>query len=194
MIGSAGEGCVRVVDLTIFVAIKDAQRGLFTCPIRFAVIGLHRRHIWIVRSVVVVVEIASVRANPQLRPAESLLPRLDVLVRGTGNDHVVGVALAEHAQMRRHLIDMKAAPVAWRVLLTRPEHEMIYNQLALAVEEFIERDGSIGPCEHVFLVHLDHRHVGTERGNFVGVPRMLFLLFQEINARFAPFFWSDDLG
>lgn len=57
---------------------------------------------------------------------------------------------------------------------------MVYNQLTLAVEQLVKRNGSIRTFENIVLVDFDHRHVGSQLGELVRVARVFFLLLEEL--------------
>lgn len=112
-----------MVDLIIVTTIKHAQCRILTCPLGLPKIRLHRFDFWIVRRMVVIIEVAAIRAHPQLRPTKPLLPRGDIFVRRTRHYHVVRVALAENSRVDGHLIDMEAAAMARLTLLARDRDE-----------------------------------------------------------------------
>lgn len=69
-IGAACKCLVCVVQITIVSAVKDAQGRLLSGVLCWAIIGLHRSHIWVVCSVEIIVEVAFIRADPSNREKE----------------------------------------------------------------------------------------------------------------------------
>src|SRR4051794_8637163 len=91
------------------------------------------------------------------------------------------------------LVDEHAAAVAALVLI-RPEHEVVEDQLAPALEQVRERDLPLRPLELVALLDLRPRQPPAIRGELVAPPRQLLLLCPETPLRGLPFLCGHHLG
>src|SRR3954462_9030719 len=89
--------------------------------------------------------------------------------------------------------DEHAAPVA-ALVLVRPEHEVVEDQLAPALEQVREPDLPLRALELVVLLDLRPRQPPALRGELIAAPGQLPLLRTEPLLRRVPFARGYDLG
>src|SRR4029453_9218162 len=72
------------------------------------------------------------------------------------------------------------------LVVIRAEHEVVDDELALAVEEIGERAAPVRPLEDVLLLDGHHRQLAALGGERVALAAQLFLLGEEPRARRGP--------
>jgi hypothetical protein len=167
----------------VLVEHADARRLLAREPVRAVVVVdvalghfvLRERH------VIVVVEVVPVGRHPLEAPAHALLEGLDLGQRRPRNRHqrhVPGIQVHDVA------VEIVGRPGAARATLLplRPEHEVIDDQLAAAVEEVGESLLALRPVEVIGLVDLDPGQLAPLGAQAVAQAREFLLLAQELLA------------
>lgn len=74
------------------------------------------------------------------------------------------------------------------------EHEVVDDQLVLALEEIVEGHRLVaGALEEILLVYLDHGQLAAFGGENIALVRVLFLFFEKSFAGSLPFFTTNNL-
>jgi hypothetical protein len=102
----------------------------------------------------------------------------------------VGVAILQHGKIAEGIDQARASRAAF--VPCRIEHEVIYDQLTLAVKKIAERNLSAWSFENVFLLQANHREPASFGGHAVSVFREFFLVCEELFAASEPFFAGCD--
>src|SRR3954469_12548370 len=124
-------------------------------------------------------------------PAQAPPERLELLEAGPRGDREGHVPRMQVGGMA-DLVDEHAAAVA-ALVLVRPEHEVVEDQLAPALEQVRECDLPLRALELIVLLDLRPRQPAPLRGKLVAPPRQLLLLRPETLLRGLPFLGGHHL-
>ena len=192
---------IRVVDL-VAIAVEDAEPGLLPFEEmvqsstgnggRVFEVVFHGLHLFVRRGVVFIVEHGAVGGIPRNRPAQALLVGRDLLHRRTGDEHKGGLARVQVFHVRRDLIAEEAAVFA-SLLPLGGEHEVVDDELAAAVEEVAERQGTVRTGELVVLIDFHHGQFTALLHQFVGLPGEFFFFGQKVQSGLTPFVVASNL-
>src|SRR5262245_32066874 len=189
---------MRVEDLARLVLVEDAAAGQV----------LHRRGpfrrgpevvlstpggdvLRFERDLEVVVEVAAERRDPEELPSHALAHRLDLLDRRAGHGRIAHIVVLEVGQDAIHVVDLERAADAL-MLRARRHHEMLYVELASALEEVRQRQLAVGAVETILLLHSNPGKGQAQGRNRIAVPGQCLLMLQKGNPRFEPLFSGYD--
>lgn len=155
-------------------------------------VHLHGAHGLVNRRVQVVVEVGAVARVPRPRPAVGRLEGPQLFGRRARDAHQVGVFEPQVSHVGERVGGVGASVAA--NLFVGAEHEVVYDELGLALEEIAEGDcRAVFVVKGVLLVYLDHGEgAALFRQLVVGAGEFLFL-FEEIFAGGEPFVAAYDL-
>lgn len=189
-----------MVDLAIFLQ-EDAIAGDITCiPLLARVLHLllgseveHHGLDGVVNGgMEVVVEVGAAARVPRPLPTVLLLEGLEFLDWSAGDAHEVRILEAQVIDVRETLTYVAATTTT--LVIARLEHEVIDDELVIALKQVAKSNGSIiRALERVCLVHLDHGQLAPLLIDGVIGDGELLLHVQELLPRGEPLITTNDL-